>query len=293
MKPLQERILELAILQAQQEMIRKFVVDVLDNYRDGESNADMRMAPIRQYFHNFCRKVEEYEATQFNDLPNKVTISGYCENENISHYDIDMSIDEQGFEGVSTDSESGGFYCYCTEDNVKQVTDYLDANWESLSYKWEVDEGVKKIFRNHNAVEELLENIEVPSPLGYLESMVKTFEDMKAEYEQKIKDAELSLYKASNEFAKEQLSEVDRKIVDEHKNKLIEIIKEDYAEIKAFNTSDRDEKYYDKYQEDDIAEVKDYLDKPVYCMKRALELISYQIHSKIAMRYIRDYRKSH
>jgi len=63
-----------------------------------------------------------------------VTFSG-CDME-VDHYDIDEAIDQEfgRGNGVSTDSESGCFFCYAHPSRVQELHDFLTLNFTTLDF---------------------------------------------------------------------------------------------------------------------------------------------------------------
>ena len=71
----------------------------------------------------------------------KVTIQGVADAA-VSHYDMDLLVQDKFGDRVSTDSESGSFFCHCAPEDSEEILSYVnkiggtrfsakeDANWK-------------------------------------------------------------------------------------------------------------------------------------------------------------------
>lgn len=269
MKPLLERKIELAILKEQAEIVRKFLVDDLRNYRHPSelSNNESYLQPIEQYHNMMHQKVDEYEKTQFSDLSNEVSINGYSED--VSHYDIDTAL-ENVFDGlVRTDSESGGFYAYTSEDNVDEVSAWLKKNYPTLKFDTRVKDKTT-IFVNywdwHNLLKE--HNVVVPNPIETLLSKLNEIEEMK----KKIQEMGKSIFDDANEFAKTEMTLLSEEEKAKYKKIALDSVEEAYG-----NVTEEDD-VIDK--EGEIETIENYFALDIYNIDRVMELINYDVSHK-------------
>lgn len=275
MKTLLERKIQLATLKVQQEMMRQFVTSNI--YRDYEnelsSGAESEGIPVHQFFHELCRKEEEFEATQFPDVARQFGLRGY--DENVDHYKIDEALTEKFGDSVDVDSESGGFYAYCDEDILERVEAFLKLRFPTLEFSSKVREGKKNIFSNMTEAKNFLKDlkIEVEHPLKETFKKIQQIEKLKAEFKQKLHAITSDMVQVANNESIPMMKKVD----DDVKNKIIKLYIDAVEECSAPSAEDSEDKKHMKqiYKENNLAHCEEYKAQEWFSLKRMAGMLEY------------------
>lgn len=70
-----------------------------------------------------------------------VTFAGFCLDEDISHYTIDMCLDKEFGDDIITDSESTQFFAHCHPNSKKVVAEFLKTRFPDLSFVFDSNDG--------------------------------------------------------------------------------------------------------------------------------------------------------
>jgi hypothetical protein len=113
---------------------------------DNEWPADMKQA-----YNQFSEKV--IQASKMTRIkPLNIYYTGYCDCEDISHYDIDKALKAKFKSKVRVDSESGQFFAYSNDAYIFDITEFLEHNFPSLEFTQRKTTGDKNpYFENWNA----------------------------------------------------------------------------------------------------------------------------------------------
>ena len=121
---------------------------------------------VKEKYKIFNKKLQNFEKENFSPL---ISMNGYCDNDDIGHYEIDEAIEKKfSIEvkngEIQTDSEGGGFYCYFLKKHSNKLSKFLNKKYPDLNY--EIDEesnGTLKPFRNWSSAEKYVKenNIKV------------------------------------------------------------------------------------------------------------------------------------
>lgn len=293
MKSLLERKIELAILKVQREMMRQFITS--DSYRehcmDLKTTADEEGLPVKQFFYELIQREEQYEATQFPDLAKQFSLQGY--DKGIDHYDIDKALQDKFGNEVDTDSESGGFYAYCSETALERVEAFLKLRFPGLDFTSKEREGKKAVFKYERDAKAFLEEqgIEVQHPLQETFDKLKEIEKLKAELKEKVRAINSDMMGVANSESLSQMQKVD----DEVKNKVIEL----YVEAIEENTlpkegDDEDNIAYKKLlKESNLELCEEYKNQEWYALKRMTGMLMFQTEGGGTQRIFRNKIKEH
>jgi hypothetical protein len=276
MKTLLERKIELAILKVQREMMREFVNS--DIYRQYESNlgtqAQTEGVPAHQLFYELIKKEEEFEATQFPDLPNRISISGFCKTEGVCHYDIDKALEEKFGKEVEVDSESGQFFAYCDETVLERVEAFLKLRYPGLNFETIVQEE-KEVFKRTAHAEEFLkeQGVKIEHPLKETFEKMQEIEKLKAEFQEKLNAITSNMVDVANKEALPHMTKVDDKV----KDKIIELFLEAVEEATATKEGDSEERIANnKYiKENCLANCEEYKELEWFTIKRMTGMLEF------------------
>ena len=156
-------------------------------------------------FWEVCNKVgwpdsmlEDYRkvckvATDFGEanFPRKITIMGTQHDENISHYDMDQAIDEKfgkSNEDITTDSESGGFYCYVAKPKLEEVLAFIEDKFPGFKTSTS-DDGFKNPFVNWSDAENYVKEKGLEVPRAYSDELLAKSVEI-GSIDKQIKDLE-------------------------------------------------------------------------------------------------------
>ena len=134
---------------------------------------------VREGYQKCSNAVENFGKANF---PGKVTITGFHPDENISHYDMDRAIDGKFGKGnadITTDSESGGFYCYVSKPKLKKVLAFIEENFPGFVASTEED-GFKNPFVNWTDAEKYVEEKGLEVPPAFPEELIIKLQEVQA-----------------------------------------------------------------------------------------------------------------
>jgi len=288
MKTMLERKIQFAILCAQQEILRKFVVDY-SKRREEDVYDDHYFSPIEQLFYNFVHKTDKFEKTQFNDIPQTIYLSGV--DKTVEHDEIDKALNKKFVNGIVTDSETCQFHCDCNVDNLETVSEFLKANFPNLNFGTQ-EKDRKRIFVNQFDWEKFLkeQDVTVPNPIPQIVTLQIAVEEEKAKLEAKIKSMEKELIIVADTVAERQMTLVDDKV----KEEINELVKGCIERGKAQRMSDSEsDDYFRRIELPEIAvDMGNIFKQDWYNLKRCVRLVDYKLNGVVGREFytaIREY----
>jgi len=174
---------QLAILKVQEEDIWR-LCDKLNWPKNLQTHLDTASTATKKF------EKENFES--------RISITGFCNNEDIEHFEIDDAITAKFFVEISTneiqpDSESGMFACNTTKKFLPEIQKFLKAEYPDLKFSHEEDTfSFISPFSNWNDSRQYVteHKIEVPSVIDstFLEKIeefdasIKSIKKQKKEY---------------------------------------------------------------------------------------------------------------
>lgn len=146
---------------------------------------------LKDVYMKHQKKIDEFSREHF---PKEISIIGFCEDEDISHYDIDDAIRKNYPKSqVQTDSESSQFYCYTSSQWLEDVKNYLKENYPSLGFSVSDDnDNYITPFANWGEAEEYVKknNIEIPPIYIGADALINKLDEFDSKIKQLEKDRE-------------------------------------------------------------------------------------------------------
>lgn len=93
---------------------------------------------LYEIYRKHRKKIDNFTIMHF---PQQISLCGYCEDNNISHYRIDDDIRNKfNKKDAQPDSESGWFNCYTNEKTVDKLKKFLNKKYPLLKFTVSIDE---------------------------------------------------------------------------------------------------------------------------------------------------------
>jgi len=123
-----------------------------------------------------------------------ITITGYHEEDNVSHYDIDDALEKEFGDIIKCDSEGGRFFAYCNKNSLTMITNWLKTNFTGLDFNhYDEDDVQNPYFSNWTAAETYCKEngIEAELPAGLLKNPnIKRLEELDSQMKSLEKEKE-------------------------------------------------------------------------------------------------------